>query len=328
MWQDEVFGEFSGDEERVPTEGREVVAIGVSDAANEPMQAETFEDATDLRGGFGGEQVSQPTATEAVEDELPADEREEDSQVFGEEEVKAAPTAIALVVGWAANAVQVVSLRRVILQRTDELEIAPARRGHQPVEVGQAVDRLLEWSDLAFGAAIAVVHLAVVTEKRDIVGGRLDPQHSTAAIIHLQGLFTEVVADAGAFHASLKPRSRLRFGAEPLVPETRQIIDLDRQYRLSTDLFVNGMQVCSAAEHHIESILHLHDRPMVSLVKAGARRAEPPSEGREFLVQSGDGKLVADRLRARPVAQFDQGSIVEGDAHALRRDDSPANDGR
>src|SRR5690606_32693039 len=161
------------------------------------MQAQAFEDAADLSRGLGGEQSAQSTAAETVEDELSAEQCEQYTEDFREEEVEAAPGTVALVAGGAAVVVQVVALGRGILQRADELEIAPARRGHQSVEVGQAVDRLLQRGHFAFGAAILVLHLAVVTEKRDVVRGRLDPQDAAAAIIHLERLEPEVMADAG-----------------------------------------------------------------------------------------------------------------------------------
>src|SRR5690606_32250097 len=110
--------------------------------------------------------------------------------------------AIALVVNRAADAVQVVTLGSMIFQRGDELEIASACGGQKLVQVGQAVDRLLERGHFVFRGAILMLHLAVVTKKGDVVRSPLDAQDAAASIVHLDGLLAEVVADARTFDAS------------------------------------------------------------------------------------------------------------------------------
>lgn len=86
----------------------------------------------------------------------------------------------------------------VLLKGADECEVAPSRRSHQPVQIGQAVDRFFECDRFVVRSAITVLHFAVVMKKGDVVGGRLNPQDPAAAVIHLEGLAAEVVADAGA----------------------------------------------------------------------------------------------------------------------------------
>lgn len=58
-----MFGEFSSGEQGAAAEAGEIVTIGVADSADEPVQAQPFEDAADLGRSLGCEQPAQSPAT-------------------------------------------------------------------------------------------------------------------------------------------------------------------------------------------------------------------------------------------------------------------------
>ena len=200
----EMLGELASGNHGSPAEAGEVVAIGVADFSDETVQSQSPEQTGDLTAGFLRQDIMQPAAAESVEGKLAPDQGEEELEVFREEEVEAAPAAILLIAGRAADLVEVVPLGAVLFQSADEVEIAPACRGEQLVQVGQAVDRLFERRHFVFRAAIEMVHLAVVTKESDVIGGGLDPQHPAVFVVHLQRLIAQPVLDAGARVERLK----------------------------------------------------------------------------------------------------------------------------
>jgi hypothetical protein len=52
---------------------------------------------------------------------------------------------------------------------------------HQLAQVAEAVDRFTQWGELEHTLAVALFHVAVVLEERDIVGGGLDARDDAGA---------------------------------------------------------------------------------------------------------------------------------------------------
>ena len=77
------------------------------------------------------------------------------------------------------------------------------RGGEKLLEIAEAVDALLQGRELVRRGAVALFHLPVVLEKRDVVGRGFDPEYQTELVVHL---------DRHGAHLVLQARAQPAFG--------------------------------------------------------------------------------------------------------------------
>jgi hypothetical protein len=69
-----------------------------------------------------------------------------------------------------------------VVQGREVSKIAPVAAEQDLAQVDQAVDAFLDGSQFAGWRPLPVFHLAVVPEKRHVIGGGLDAQHDAAFV--------------------------------------------------------------------------------------------------------------------------------------------------
>ena len=118
-------------------------------------------------------------------------------------------------------------------------------------------------------------HLAVVLEKRHLVGRGLDPQYAAEFVIHLDRGFAEVMLDAGPLDAGGKLATHFlaQLRRDLAAEERGDLLGLDAEHRRPGQLLIERPQRCGRAEHQIGGIFHLHQAPVVGLTEYVEHRA-------------------------------------------------------
>ena len=127
-----------------------------------------------------------------------------------------------------------------IIQCGEMGEIAPIAAEQNFAQVDQAVDAFLDGSQFAGWWSFPVFHLAVVLEKRNVVGGGLDAQHDAALVVHLDRGFAEAMLHACALDAGGKLRADLlsQLRGDVAAEEVGDLLGFDVQHGLANELVI------------------------------------------------------------------------------------------
>ena len=207
-WNEERFFEMKRSEDDLPPECCQVVLVGAADFPDEAVHSQALEYPRDLGPALVLENGAKPPAGQAADVELASEQGGEHSKVITMEEVEAAEGPFSFANG-PGDLVQVLDAIGGIVEGGEKVEVAAVRGPHQFAQNGQAVDGLLDRSELERAGPVSLFHLSVVLEKANVVGHGLDPQDEAVFVIHLDGHLPHVVLDASALDACVEVAAQL-----------------------------------------------------------------------------------------------------------------------
>jgi hypothetical protein len=250
------------------SERGKVIPVAMLDFLDDAVFAQTANDAGSLSGGLVWKESLQVGVAETADGEFTANDGAEHVEVIAQEEVE---TAVGTIVdaGRAGDLVQVFDAVGWVVDCGEELEVAAVSVAKDMGEFRKAVDAFLKRRELVGLRPVAVYYLAVVFEKGDVVGCRLDTQHNAMLIVHLNGGGAHKVFDASALNAGMKIVAEfvLESLGEFASEEGRNMVGFDGMNGCADKFFVDGLKVLLAAEDDIGGIFDLHDGPVVTLGK-------------------------------------------------------------
>src|SRR3984893_13049272 len=129
---------------------------------------------------------------------------------------------------------------REVVERCEGRQVAAVAAEQDLTEVEQAVDGLLDGGEDPRRRSPPMFHLAVVLEKGDVVDCRLNAEHATVLVVHLDRGTAKAVFDAGPLDASGKLRTDLlgQLRADLTAEKVGDLLCLDAQHRLAGELLV------------------------------------------------------------------------------------------
>jgi len=184
---DGVFSDMHGSRYDLLAEFGDVIFEGAADFSEQTEFAESTDGSGDLGTRPEGQALAELSGGNTADKVLAAHNSQGQVEIGEEEEVDAAVGSASVILNRTANAIQVTSAGRIVLQDREELQIAAIGRGEDFPDRTQAVDGFLDRRMFHFCAAIPVYHLAVVFKERDVVGRRLDSQDMAELVVHLDG---------------------------------------------------------------------------------------------------------------------------------------------
>src|SRR4030095_4319041 len=149
----------------------DVIFVGFADAADEPMNAQSFEDATDLACIFSDENILQAAVCESTDVMLAPEYRQHCFEIGCTEQIESSPRPLPTVTGGACDGLKRDSSLAGIFSLCDKLQVSPRGCLQQLVQIAQAVDRSFERCQLITLPTVFLRHLAVVLVKRDFIAG-------------------------------------------------------------------------------------------------------------------------------------------------------------
>ena len=262
-WDDDQLLELEAGDDHAPPEGREVMFVAVAYALDQAVHAQAFEQARELGVGQVWQMRSQVLAAQPADVELATGKRGEQALIEGAEEIEATVGAPVIVFGFR-QALEIGLAGAVIGEFRQEGKVALVGCAEQFTQVGQAIDRLLQWRELKHASAIALFHRAVVFEKGHIVHRGLDSEDRAELVVHLDGSAIHVMLDAGALDAGREAAAQLLGKARIKAPseKVRHLLGLDRENRRAADRLIQGRERGSILEHDVGGELRLHDAPV------------------------------------------------------------------
>src|ERR1035437_3744206 len=216
----------------------EVVTVGTSDAFDQTEGAQAMQLTRQCRI-IQRDEWFDVGAAHAVNVELRALQGTQQTLLGALEEVQSLDRAVPVTLRFAQPS-QITRTRCGVIQSRKELQIAAIAAGQNFTQVDQAIDTLLQGSDLAGAMSILVFHLAVVLEKGNIVGGGFQAQHAPELVVHLDASLAEAMLDAGALDTGGKTTSNLlgEQWSNLLAQKTGDLLGFDSQHRLARELLV------------------------------------------------------------------------------------------
>ena len=176
------------------------------------MGAQALDQVGGPAGGEAVDVLAQIAGAEAGDGPLAAGEGEEQPVVGIEEQVEAAQRA-AVDLGRCRHLGQRLLRGVGIVETGHEGEVAVVGGVHELAQVAEAVDRFAQWGELEDAFAVALFHVAVVLEERDIVDGALHARDQAGLVVELDAGRAHVMADAGAFDAGGEVVADLALGS-------------------------------------------------------------------------------------------------------------------
>ena len=113
-----------------------------------------------------------------------------------------------------------------------------------------------------------------------------------------------------------EPISWASCGVIFLLKKARHVLGLHRQHRLAGKLFVERLERLGGAKHEVRGILHLHQAPVIALIKGVHDRTAQLGEAIENPMQLLGRERIGEGLRPLPVVDAQKGVVGEGKADA------------
>ena len=193
----------------------------------------------------------------------------------------------------------------------DELEVTLIGGGEQYAQSGQRVNGLLPGRPRRRRRTIAMLHLAIVLEKRDLVDGGFDAQNETELSVHFDGERTPLMLDARAEPAFVETLTHLALViAIQFASEKRgNICGFDRMSKGFQERRLEGLQRLSVLENQVRRVLRLHDTPVIGEVQFCDHRAILVSELVQARVQDFHLELVGQLISGDIIGDLEKGII-------------------
>ena len=156
--------EMERGEDQRPPECGEVVLVGTADSPDEAVHARAPKEARDLWPRFVVEHSTQATTGQPADVELPTEQSDEELKIVSVKQIEAAEGRVVLA-DRSGDLVQVLGTIGGHVERGEKLEVAPAGSAQQLAQDGQAVDRLLDGSQLELALPVTQFRLPAVLEK-------------------------------------------------------------------------------------------------------------------------------------------------------------------
>lgn len=315
---DKHFAKFERDGGNTPAQRCEVIFVVAGDLLDETMFSESSDQGGYLLGCLGRQAFLKVGIAKAGDVEFTADDGQEEVEIISMKEIE---PSVSSVVGLdrAGNFLNVLDAVGGIVNGREELDVAPVGVTEDLGEFRQAVNGFLERREFVGLAPIAVYHLSVVFEKRDVVGGRLDTQHDAVFVVHFDCGLSHVVFDAGALDAGMKVVAEFvlkafgKFASE----KHGHLFGFHGVDGGTDEFFINGLKFALASKDDVGGIFDLHQAPMVS----AAEMAHDGAIGVYGLVQD-FVKMLRDQalgelLRAGRIIQLNEGIVPHRVANLL-----------
>ena len=214
--------------------------------------------------------------TQSCDGVFAADEGKQDAAVGDAEEVETLVVASSIRL-WLGDLVEVLRTDRWVVDGVDELEVSAVRGSGKAPQVTEAVDGLLEGSELEFSRAVPVFHRPVVPKKGNVVGRGFDAQDPGELVVHLDGGWTHVVADACALNAGVEVVTEfgLEAGGEPPAEKGGHLLGFHRVDGCADDGLVQRPERFAALEDDVGRLGELSGiRPQAS-ARTGPKGRRP-----------------------------------------------------
>jgi hypothetical protein len=317
-WDDEHLTELKRNSSDSPSKGSKVILVIAGDFFDEPMFAESSDDCGYLTCRLRLKKLSDSAVTETADIEFSTNYRDKDVEIVTVKEIEA---AIGTLIGLdgTGNLLQITNAVGGIINRGEELDISPIGIAEYGCEFRQAIDGLFERRKFQRLAAVAVYHLAVVFEKRDIVGCRLDTKDNAVFVIHLESGLAHMVLDACSLDAGVKIIAEFIF--KPIGEFTAQkhgdLFRLDSMNRGADKIFIKRFEISLTFEHHVGGVFNLHETPVISSGKVADSRTICTHYLIQCPVQDRGIKLSRKLLSCKGYFDIDKGIIVKRIADSL-----------
>lgn len=256
---------FEGSGRDTSSKCGEVVLVAVTGFFNKTVFSKPFEHSGNLPGILSWQAVAQIAVAEAADVEFAANDDPKKIEVVTMKQIE---TSIAAIVGTsrARDFFQVLDAVAGIVDGRDEREIAAIGTSKKTGEIRQAVDGFFDRRELSGLGPIAVYHLAVVFEKRDVVGGGFDTEHYALLVVHLDGGLSHVMSDACALDTGVKIIADFIPGGvgELATQKGGDVIGLDSMDGGADQFIVNGLEILSPFEDDVGGVFDLHQAPVIA----------------------------------------------------------------
>ena len=233
---------------------------------NDTVFAKATNDCGDLSCVFVGQVFAQIGVFESADHEFTAQDNGEQLEVVAVEQVEAAVGAVVGAYGFG-HFVESFDAVDGVVDGGEELDVASVGVVQELDEVFDAVDTFLHRRELSGGSPVAVYYLAVVFEKGDVVGRRLDTQHDAVFVVHFYCGLSHVVFDTGSLDTCVKIVAYLTLVicVEISSEKRSDVVGFDGVGSGANQLIIKGREILLAFEHDVGGVFDLHEAPMVSV---------------------------------------------------------------
>ena len=307
-------GKRARSSDRRTANSREVIAVAVRNALDEPEGSQTVELTGELRAADLRDERREIGAAHPVDVELWALQCAQKPLLGALEEVRSLDRSLAVLLRLARSNEMALAAGGV-LDSGQKFQVTSVASEQNLAQIDQAVDALLQWGKLPSAVTIPVFHLAVVLEKGNIVGGRLQAQHAAELVVRLYPDLAEAVLDAGALDADGKAAADLlrKQRGDLLAQEACDLLGFDREHRLTRELLVQGFEAGLGTKYQIGGVLQLHQAPVIAQSEHIEYRAALAGIAIQNPVQGIRLQGIGERLRPRPVLDTDKGVVEHGE---------------
>src|SRR5438552_1437469 len=161
---------------------RQIVGVTVSDLAQEPMQAQSFEQPTDATASPVFEYTVQAPSGQTAQCILPAQHRLQGLSILLQKRIESPKTASPLVVLWTPKLGDFSPASAMLHHPRQPLAIPIKSRLHQFDQIAQAVNAFLHRRQCVLLSPVLMYYLSVVPEKRHIIGRHLQPEDASGFV--------------------------------------------------------------------------------------------------------------------------------------------------
>lgn len=220
----------------------------------------------DLSGVFSGQVFSQVCIFKATDHEFAP---QDDAKKFKVIVVEQVESTVGAVVGPHGLGYFVEPFNAIggIVDGGEKLDVAAVGVEQELDEILETVNAFLHRRELEGGGSVAVYYLAVVFEKRDVVGGCLDAQHDAVFVVHFNGGFSHVVFDSGALNAGMKIVAEfILVVAGKFASQKRgDIVGFNGMGGGADQFVIKWSEVLLTFEYDVGGVFNLHEAPMVAI---------------------------------------------------------------
>lgn len=241
----------------------EVVFVTMTRFFDEAMFAQTANNGGDLAGVFTGQMFADVGVFESADHKFAAKDNAEQIEVAAVEHVESAVGAVVGTHGFG-HFVEPFDAVGGIVYGAEEVDVSAVGVMQEFGEVFEAVDAFLHRRELEAGASVAVCYLAVVFEKREVGGGRLNAQHDAVFIVHFYRGLSHVVSNTGALDAGVEIVAHLVLvvSVELASEKGGNVVGFDGVSGGANQFLVKRGKVLLALEYDVGGVFGLHEAPM------------------------------------------------------------------
>jgi len=308
---DNHLAKFQGHRSGFVAEVGEIVFVAFAYFFDEAMHAQTFEQTSDLAGGFMGEILrTQLLVGEPADQEFALEQGAKQAGVLFREEIKALVAMLVFDQGLS----QFVQFLHADTRRgngSDELEVTLIGSGEHFPQSGQRVNGLFHRGPTSRRRTIAMLNLAIVLKEGDVVDGRFDAQDEAEFIVHFDGDGPHLMFDACAQPAlvqaitDLSPVVATPFASE----EGGNICGFHHMSQGFQEMRVERLQSFSALEHQVRRILGLQNAPVIVQLQVGDDRTILPGQLIQPSLQVLAIELICQLVGHTVICNMDEGII-------------------